>query len=122
MIAIMPNRYTPEERAERRRRSSERRFTTRPLLDPDDVSLSDDGESDEASWIKDLRSQGVDVDDFLKAAFPPDTIDVASGEEEIGRVESSDRRFSNLSTSSQIVNHRVVYVLLDGYQWPSVVL
>ncbi|KAL7540526.1 hypothetical protein ACHAWF_006705 [Thalassiosira exigua] len=58
----MVKTYTPEERAERRRRSSQKR-TTKPLIKAGD-------EECDASWIVELRAQGVDVDDFLQAAVP----------------------------------------------------
>eukprot|EP00571_Detonula_confervacea_P001559 CAMPEP_0172329476 /NCGR_PEP_ID=MMETSP1058-20130122/60902_1 /TAXON_ID=83371 /ORGANISM="Detonula confervacea, Strain CCMP 353" /LENGTH=354 /DNA_ID=CAMNT_0013046653 /DNA_START=182 /DNA_END=1246 /DNA_ORIENTATION=- len=84
--------YTPEERDVRRRRSSGRRII-RPLI-----------EEDEASWITDLRAQGVDVDDFLKAAFtPPEVIDV------------SDEQSNNLSdNSSERIQGRLPRRLSQG--------
>lgn len=59
--------YTPEERAERRRRSSSYSREVKQLIDDVDEG---DNDSDTASWVKDLREQGVDVDEFLSTAFP----------------------------------------------------
>lgn len=64
LVHGMVRHYTPEERAERRRRSSVKKDIT-PLVD-DDGGDGDLG----ASWMADLRSQGVDVEEFLKAARP----------------------------------------------------
>ena len=59
----MVRTYTPEERAERRRRSSVKR-ESKPLID------DEEDEESEASWIADLRAQGVDVAEFLSEALP----------------------------------------------------
>jgi hypothetical protein len=70
----MVRTYTPEERAERRRKSSERRANSnsnaQAFVDLQSTLDVGDDESAEASWIADLRAQGVDVDEFLTAALP----------------------------------------------------
>ena len=72
----MVRTYTPEERAERRRKSSVRRANSnsnaQAFVDLQSTLTLDagDDESAEASWIADLRAQGVDVDEFLTAALP----------------------------------------------------
>lgn len=78
----MVKAYTPEERAERRRRSSQVRLTNKPLIEEGD---------DDASWIADLRALGVDVGEFLKATLPPAVVSIPD--------EQSDKEQSDVSSS-----------------------
>ena len=50
--------YTPEERAERRRRSSVAKSREEVLQ----YLVGDTDDASEASWMEDLRAQGIDVD------------------------------------------------------------
>jgi len=82
----MVRTYTPEERAERRRRSSQKR-EIKPLID------EEEDEESEASWIADLRAQGVDVAEFLSEALPG-VIDIPS------EIITQDEESTNLDATS----------------------
>ena len=58
--------YTPEERAERRRRSSVVKSREEVLQ----YLVGDTDDASEASWMEDLRAQGIDVDEFLEVEAP----------------------------------------------------
>ena len=93
----MVRTYTPEERAERRRRSSSYSRDVKQLIDDVDEG---DNDSDTASWVKDLREQGVDVDEFLSTAFPsmidiPGDFNVAADGNDDQSLDQSDRSPNN---------------------------
>jgi len=95
----MVTQYSPAERAARRRRSSQsQRSSLSSRLDLLSRPAVDTVE-DDASWIADLRAQGVDVDEFLKAAQPPDVVNFDPGVSEPG-VGKLQRRRSSLSEKS----------------------
>mmetsp|Transcript_23309 Transcript_23309/g.49856 ORF Transcript_23309/g.49856 Transcript_23309/m.49856 type:complete len:361 (-) Transcript_23309:399-1481(-) len=100
----MVKSYTPQERAERRRRSSQK-STNRPLVEDvgEDEAQSAAGE---ASWIADLRAQGVDVEEFLQSAIPPEVVDIADAQSQ-GDLSGEgsrrgSRRMSRLSMLSNV--------------------
>ncbi|KAL7462688.1 hypothetical protein ACHAXS_003059 [Conticribra weissflogii] len=69
----MVRTYTPEERAERRRRSSSLHITGSIDVRQRRSSItrveSSKSTNSEASWMKDLRAQGVDIAEFLGDGF-----------------------------------------------------
>ena len=96
--------YTPEERAERRRRSSSYSREVKQLIDDVDEG---DNDSDTASWVKDLREQGVDVDEFLSTAFPsmidiPGDFNAAADEDDDQSLDKSDNSPNNNERGSGI--------------------
>ena len=102
----MVRTYTPEERAERRRRSSQKR-EIKPLIDDEE----DDDEESEASWIADLRAQGVDVAEFLSEALPevigiPAEVNIQEDKERINLDVSDDRRGNNIINNNRTPSSR----------------
>ena len=98
--STMVRTYTPEERAERRRRSSVKR-EIKPLID------DEEDEESEASWIADLRAQGVDVAEFLSEALP-EVIDIPAevitqDEESINLEDTSDDRRENTNNTRKLL-------------------
>jgi len=91
----MVKTYTPEERAERRRRSSVKR-EIKPLID------DEEDEESEASWIADLRAQGVDVAEFLSEALPEVIsipAEVITQDEESINLDTNDNRRGNTNNT-----------------------
>jgi len=100
----MVKTYTPEERAERRRRSSQKR-EIKPLID------DEEDEESEASWIADLRAQGVDVAEFLSEALPevidiPSEIITVQDEESTNLDATSDDRRGNNTNNNRTPSSR----------------
>ena len=86
--------YTPEERAERRQRTSISIINDRPL--PNAMAAIDFDES----WVKDLLNQGVDIEEFLKDVAEPSSID-NNDRDVSSEVSSITRRIRELSKQQQ---------------------
>mmetsp|Transcript_21661 Transcript_21661/g.45098 ORF Transcript_21661/g.45098 Transcript_21661/m.45098 type:complete len:417 (-) Transcript_21661:206-1456(-) len=99
----MVRTYTPEERAERRRRSSSLRINA--ITGSPDVRQrrrssitrveSAKSTNSEASWMQDLRAQGVDIAEFLRDASGLDESEISVLEEDDEKGDQNEGNSKN---------------------------
>ncbi|KAL3791898.1 hypothetical protein HJC23_010758 [Cyclotella cryptica] len=110
--------YTPEERDQRRRRTS-------IVLDSPAVNDNENLDFNE-SWFEDLRAEGIDIDEFLKDVIPPSAEtsgDASRDSSNIFRRMSKQqqaqlfRRISSSSTSRESVKQRLSSFFGQSYEF-----